>query len=1071
MLAAALAAAPMAGAQDQPSALDTGIKAYQLGELSTAYKLLKSAEAMARTDEEKATGLIYLGMVYMAWDQKELAADSIAQAARLDPSRELDPTDFPPEVIETFTRFRPVGKGRIIVHAQPESAQVKVDGKPVGLGDGTPIELAPGRYQLSVTSEGYWTDSRYVEVVEHDSAQFVVELEKIIDPLQIRHAPVPFVHKNKPLELKARVSGGAAPLVVQVYIRPGGMEKFLVAQMTQEAEGTYTTALKVPTEADKVLEYYISAQDSKDSVSHSGAPDYPHSVSLLPSDSLPPSVIHNPVQTHSASDPLTLKFNVSDQSDLESVKLYYKRSDDSEYSLRQLEPLDNRGMYIHTIPGQFLDAEEIFYYILATDTAGNFRSLGSDEAPFVVRLLHKPIHSESQVTGREANNGVLGNKVTVGAGSLMGYEKGSTLFAINVVQSVSSPGKEPVDTQELAGEIVLKSVGGFTSEGDVAHEYYNGSVRVGSLVRLRPSPPGGLSAASDKFEAVRVAWAQSPEPEVKGYLVHRAEKLNGDYKVVAKVEGRHKVEVLDEGYKGFGLTGGVRYFYRVKAFNSSGALSNYSATTSAVVIGGPEPPTGLEGHSGLVRKIKLTWVPNQDPKVTGYRVFRSQSKEEEFELIDEIPSPTVAEYEDGARPEDMHPFEEGRVYWYKILSYDSLGRTGRKSEAVAAASKEKPAAPTGLRVESITPELAKLSWKATDNPEIAGYRLYRSASRDGVFEPVAQITGRWVDRYEDVSSPTNMLRPDMVYYYKLAAYTHLDAESYFSEVAVASMARPLDPPSHLHASTGLEGVIVLAWSPAEDPSVAGYHIYRGETPREAKVIASLAGRETSMFEDKGEGEGGLAPGAQYYYSVRSHTDQGVESQAGGWAKGATKAPPPPPKDIAATMNKNGEIHITWNVDAGLEHAGFRIFRSIDEGEFTELAVVAEYHYLDSEFFPGSRRKYKIQAIDLDGSAGPLSGVVFPSAKQPPAPPTGLFASPGMFSVALSWNPGREPDIRMYEVYMAQGEEWIKLGAFASPMALLEDLAADTEYQFAVKALDADGHGSLLSPPVKVRTLK
>ncbi|MDH5478983.1 MAG: fibronectin type III domain-containing protein, partial [Nitrospinota bacterium] len=86
-------------------------------------------------------------------------------------------------------------------------------------------------------------------------------------------------------------------------------------------------------------------------------------------------------------------------------------------------------------------------------------------------------------------------------------------------------------------------------------------------------------------------------------------------------------------------------------------------------------------------------------------------------------------------------------------------------------------------------------------------------------------------------------------------------------------------------------------------------------------------------------------------------------------------------------------------------------------------------------------------------------------------PTGLFASPGMFSVALSWNPGREPDIRMYEVYMAQGEEWIKLGAFASPMALLEDLAADTEYQFAVKALDADGHGSLLSPPVKVRTLK
>ncbi|MDH4184478.1 MAG: fibronectin type III domain-containing protein, partial [Nitrospinota bacterium] len=595
--------------------------------------------------------------------------------------------------------------------------------------------------------------------------------------------------------------------------------------------------------------------------------------------------------------------------------------------------------------------------------------------------------------------------------------------------------------------------------------------RPGTAVRLRPSPPRGVGAKSESFEKAQIQWRQSPEPEVRGYLVHRSDKLDGQYRVIAKLEGRGVESYLDSGEAGARLQGGMRYFYRLKSFNSSGALSDMSVTASTVILGGPKPPEGILGHSGLIRKNRLTWIPNTDPDTEGYRIYRSQVEAGAYSLIDELPDPRAGEYLDSARPEDGHPFEEGAVYWYKVLAYDKRGRVGEMSAAASASSMPKPPAPSNLRLESAGDGAFTLAWDLSQLPDVAGYRLYRSASKDGVFEMVAQIDGGATAHYTDAGTRESKLRSDIDYYYKLTLFNQAGAESDMSAAVVASSDKPLAPPSHLQATVGLEGRIIVSWEPSRDPSVDGYIIYRGATPREAERIQALPGRETRSFQDYG-GEGAtLPPGTVYYYSVRPATSEGVEGESAEWARGATKTLLSAVEDLKAQLKKSGEVTLGWTAPRNGEASGYRIFRSTGGGQFLELAVCAENYFTDPS--PGPEpagAEYKVQAIDMDGVAGALSGAAAVSPKPAPLAPTGLQASPGRSSVALSWDPHPDREVAGYNLFQSREGAMVKIATTKNTAWLAEDLAPDTEYQFAVSAVDNENVEGASCLPVKARTL-
>src|SRR5439155_16049577 len=79
-------------------------------------------------------------------------------------------------------------------------------------------------------------------------------------------------------------------------------------------------------------------------------------------------------------------------------------------------------------------------------------------------------------------------------------------------------------------------------------------------------------------------------------------------------------------YTNTGLTGGVTYFYKVKAVNAAGS-SILSNVASATPTGAPSAPQNLQATAG-VRNVALTWqAPSSDggSPITNYRIFRSTS--------------------------------------------------------------------------------------------------------------------------------------------------------------------------------------------------------------------------------------------------------------------------------------------------------------------------------------------------------------------------------------------------------------------------------------------------------------
>ncbi|MDX2175482.1 MAG: LruC domain-containing protein [Candidatus Sumerlaeia bacterium] len=126
-----------------------------------------------------------------------------------------------------------------------------------------------------------------------------------------------------------------------------------------------------------------------------------------------------------------------------------------------------------------------------------------------------------------------------------------------------------------------------------------------------------------------------------------------------------------------------------------------------------------------------------------------------------------------------------------------------------------------------------VSWQTTREPDLAGFRVYRSTSGDGPFtlltaQPIPgtgdAVTGA---RYLHVDRPANM---NTLYYYRLEVIDTLGASSFVGPVSVLAEDRtPPEPPSLAVDEIG-DGRVVLRPSGGDaDGDLKGYWIHRSDT--------------------------------------------------------------------------------------------------------------------------------------------------------------------------------------------------------------------------------------------------
>lgn len=252
-----------------------------------------------------------------------------------------------------------------------------------------------------------------------------------------------------------------------------------------------------------------------------------------------------------------------------------------------------------------------------------------------------------------------------------------------------------------------------------------------------PVAPQDFHAFSRLPRQVALQWQPSEDPTTDGYVVERSPAARGEYRAIARLEGRFSTTWVDRGL------GDLRvFYYRIAARNSLGGTGEPSDPERAVTKPEPLPPIGLALSSQALGQNELAWSPNLEPDLAYYRLLRSRG-EGPFEVVAEA-------LQTQARDRAV---EAGEVVRYALVVVDRDGLESARSEALEVTSVD-----YGLRA-SPGPAGVLLEWDAPAQSALLETRILRvgalgsreiGRSTEPRFEAPIAGPGLWRFRLEGV---------------------------------------------------------------------------------------------------------------------------------------------------------------------------------------------------------------------------------------------------------------------------------------------------------------------------------
>lgn len=171
----------------------------------------------------------------------------------------------------------------------------------------------------------------------------------------------------------------------------------------------------------------------------------------------------------------------------------------------------------------------------------------------------------------------------------------------------------------------------------------------------KPDKVAALNVDAYESTAIDLSWKKVAR--ASGYQLYRLNKATGKYVRIATIKGGSNVTYTDSS-----LVAAKTYSYKVRAYKSYNGTSYYGRF-SAVKVQVTKPQK--------VQKVKLTtkassitikW--NKSANVTGYEVYRRNTKTKKYEKIATVKGESKVSYTDKKR-------KKGVTYSYKVRAYKS----------------------------------------------------------------------------------------------------------------------------------------------------------------------------------------------------------------------------------------------------------------------------------------------------------------------------------------------------------------------------------------------------------------
>ncbi|MDH7499920.1 MAG: 6-bladed beta-propeller, partial [candidate division NC10 bacterium] len=182
-------------------------------------------------------------------------------------------------------------------------------------------------------------------------------------------------------------------------------------------------------------------------------------------------------------------------------------------------------------------------------------------------------------------------------------------------------------------------------------------------LKQTPAVPADVAALAGMNE-VHLTWKPNSETYLERYRVYRSEAPTGPFVLVATAE--------EPSYTDRGLPSNRTFHYIVTSQGREGNESAPSALVSAVTPKlMPLPPKKVRAEASE-KQITLSWLPNLEPFLSHYRIYRTRQMSSGFELVAKVDR-TV--FVDG-------PLADEALYYYLITAVGKEGDESQPSEVV-----------------------------------------------------------------------------------------------------------------------------------------------------------------------------------------------------------------------------------------------------------------------------------------------------------------------------------------------------------------------------------------------------
>ncbi|MDD2499932.1 MAG: CsgG/HfaB family protein [Geobacter sp.] len=544
------------------------------------------------------------------------------------------------------------------------------------------------------------------------------------------------------------------------------------------------------------------------------------------------------------------------------------------------------------------------------------------------------------------------------------------------------------------------------SEGDAPRLLQELALRIRQAAQRSAEPVAGPEAAKPlvaaialeavgSTNAIRLRWKHPSTERVVGYMVLRANELQGPFTTVGTV--------TEPVYSDEQLRLNETYYYRVIAVGHGGMTSEATAAVRGATSVAPAVPIFMNVEPILGGAV-LSWrqrpCAGADERTSpkGVRIYRRSATEKEF-----VPIARVADDQPDFRD---HGLQDGSTYLYSMTAYN---QAGAESEQSVQLSLTTPAATSGLAAVSGKVRRVPLSWQAHPFTAVNGYRLQRATGKDGPYQELAVIGDRQVTSYLDSG-----LTDNTTYWYRIVATSKEQGTGGASSV-VSAVTRDLPPtPLKLSAAQGEPRRVTLSWeySSVPDDELSGFYLYRGEPGQEKLTrIAELTADKRSYRD----AEEPLKDATAYSYVIAAFNAGGAVSPLSTRANATTKALPATPTGLTATSGEPRRISVRWQKNPEPDIAEYILFRQQAEGDYKQLKRTTETMSLDTELKDGASYVYRLQALDRDGLVSQMSASVKGVTKALPKPVEGLQLK-DRASRLVSWQKSAQADVKRYHVY-------------------------------------------------------